>query len=110
MGATDGNIMAASITTHVATKKPSGPGSVQRPMSIPLSWVDVKIQLTAARTSRMATRPASRGSIRDAGPSRGDGPRSLPGTENAAALQRRLRAQRARASVNSFLCYIGRRT
>ena len=64
MGATEGNIMAASITTHVVTKNPSGPGSVQRPMSIPLSWVDVKIQLTAAKISRVAIRPASRGSIR----------------------------------------------
>ena len=43
--------MAASITTHVATKKPNGPGSVQRPMSIPLSWVDVTTQLTAAKIS-----------------------------------------------------------
>jgi hypothetical protein len=66
MGAIEGNIMAASITTHVTVKNPSGPGSVQLPMSMPLSCMDVRIQLAAARTSRTAIRPASRGSTREA--------------------------------------------
>ncbi|GAA1267813.1 hypothetical protein GCM10009589_21430 [Arthrobacter pascens] len=80
IGATEGNIMAASITTHVTTKKPNGPGSVQRPMSIPLICAELKTQLAAASPSRMAIRPASRASTldedargRDAAPEDPDG-------------------------------------
>ena len=60
IGATDGNIIAASITTQVVRKNPSGPGSVQRPMSIPDICPAETTQLTAARESRTATRPAAR--------------------------------------------------
>jgi hypothetical protein len=51
IGAADGNIIAAIITTHTPVKKPSAPGSVLGPMSMPLIRPAVTTQATPASAS-----------------------------------------------------------
>src|SRR5215217_6789125 len=54
IGATDGNIIAPIITTHVVRKNPSAPGSVPGPASMPAIRSPVTTQPTAASPSRTA--------------------------------------------------------
>src|SRR4051812_48643816 len=67
VGATDGSIIAAIITTHTPTNQPSVPSPVQDPSSMPLICSLVHHQLRMASTSnrpmspRRARAVASRG-------------------------------------------------
>src|ERR671919_198340 len=51
IGAIEGNIIAAIITTHAVTQKPSVPGSVPGPASMPAIRSSVSTQARAASTS-----------------------------------------------------------
>src|SRR6187551_1573118 len=69
IGAIDGNIIAAIITTQMPTKNPSVPGSVPGPASIPSICSPVIAQATPASTisspiSPIWTSPGSAGSRR----------------------------------------------
>src|SRR2546425_8293650 len=50
-GARPGNIIAAIMTAHRATKNANEPSGVATPMSIPCIWRSVTTQATAARPS-----------------------------------------------------------
>src|SRR3954453_13334798 len=52
IGATDGNIIAAIMTTHVVMKKPKVPSGDPGPASIPDMRRSETVQATAARMSR----------------------------------------------------------
>src|SRR4051812_48725369 len=56
VGATDGNIIAAIITTHTVMNQPKAPRSVQGPLSIPRIWSAVHHQPAIASTKSSATR------------------------------------------------------
>src|SRR3954466_5988565 len=58
VGATDGNIIAAIITTQMPRNQPSVPRPVHGPSSIPCIWRTVHHQPTAARANRTATSPS----------------------------------------------------
>ena len=58
IGAIEGNIIAAIITTHTPMKNPSVPGSVPGPASMPLMRLSVSAQATAARMTSRATSPS----------------------------------------------------
>ena len=58
IGAMDGNIIAAIITTHTPMKNPSVPGSVPGPASMPLIWSLVTAQAIAARATSRPIRPS----------------------------------------------------
>jgi len=65
MGATDGNIMAAIITTHVTMKNVSAPGPIA--MSMPAVRAPVTTQARAASptsVAKVAIRHARNGSSR----------------------------------------------
>src|SRR3954451_9141331 len=57
VGATDGSIIAAIITTHTPTNQPSVPSPVQDPSSMPLICSLVHHQLSTASASNRAMRP-----------------------------------------------------
>src|SRR4051812_33114069 len=57
VGATDGNIIAAIITTHTDRNQPKLPRPVQGPLSILRIWSAVHHQPTAATPTSRATRP-----------------------------------------------------
>src|SRR3954470_1876278 len=57
VGATDGNIIAAIITTQTPRNQPSVPRPVHGPSSMPCIWRAVHHQPTAARANRTATSP-----------------------------------------------------
>src|SRR4051794_14892182 len=58
VGATDGSIIAAIITTHTPTNQPSVPRPVQDPSSMPLIWSLVHHQLRVASVNNRAMRPS----------------------------------------------------
>src|SRR4051794_31008406 len=62
VGATDGSIIAAIITTHTPTNQPSVPRPVQDPSSMPFIWSLVHHQLRVASVSNSAMR-ASRARV-----------------------------------------------
>jgi hypothetical protein len=55
VGATDGSIMAAIITTHAPRNQPNVPSAVQGPSSMPRIRASVDHQATAASANRTAT-------------------------------------------------------
>src|SRR5262245_33534120 len=57
VGATDGNIIAAIITTHTDRNQPNVPRSVHGPLSMPRIRPAVHHQPTAASTTSSATSP-----------------------------------------------------
>src|SRR4051812_44944817 len=57
VGATDGSIIAAIITTHTPTNQPSVPSPVQDPSSMPLICSLVHHQLRRASASKRTMRP-----------------------------------------------------
>ena len=57
VGATDGNIIAAIITTQTPRNQPNAPREVQGPSSIPCIWPTVHHQPTAARAKSASTSP-----------------------------------------------------
>src|SRR3954451_12275469 len=57
VGATDGNIIAAIITSHTPANQPSVPRPVQGPSSMPLMRSLVHHQLTAANARRRTMSP-----------------------------------------------------
>src|SRR5512143_3286774 len=57
VGETDGNIIAAIITTQTPRNQPSVPRSAPGPWSIPLIRSTVDHQATAASANSSATRP-----------------------------------------------------
>src|SRR3954447_13840754 len=57
VGATDGNIIAAIITTQTPRNQPSAPSPLHGPSSMPLICRAVHHQPTAARAKRTATSP-----------------------------------------------------
>src|SRR3954447_15659473 len=69
VGATDGNIIAAIITTHAPRNQPSAPSAVQGPSSIPLIRAPVDHHPIAAIAKRRATRPSCDRAARRAGAS-----------------------------------------
>src|SRR3954451_17171775 len=58
VGETDGNIIAAIITTQTPRNQPSAPSAVPGPSSIPLIRSAVDHQATAPRANRRATSPS----------------------------------------------------
>src|ERR1700736_4536161 len=58
VGASDGNIIAAIITTHTPKNQPSAPRSVPGPASIPAIRSAVDHHATAAKASSRPTRPS----------------------------------------------------
>src|SRR3954453_12265775 len=58
VGASDGNIIAAIITTHTPRNQPSVPSAVQGPSSMPRIRCAVDHHPIAARAKRSAPRPA----------------------------------------------------
>src|SRR5690242_20463343 len=58
VGATDGNIIAAIITTQTVRNQPKVPRPVQGPLSMPCIWPAVHHQLIAATAKSSATRPS----------------------------------------------------
>src|SRR6266550_358925 len=58
VGATDGNIIAAIITTQTPRNQPSVPRPVQGPLSIPRIWPSVHHQPLPARAKSTVTRPS----------------------------------------------------
>ena len=58
MGVTEGNMIAAIITTQAVTQNPSVPGSVPGPMSIPAMRLSVTHQAIAASAMRAPIRPS----------------------------------------------------
>src|SRR5947209_16786130 len=58
VGATDGNIIAAIITTQIPRNQPSVPRPVHGPSSMPRIWRTVHHQPTAARANRASTSPS----------------------------------------------------
>ena len=58
VGATDGNIIAAIITTQTPRNQPGAPRSVQGPSSMPCIWSSVHHQLTPARARSRAMSPS----------------------------------------------------
>ena len=57
VGATDGNIIAAIITTQTPRNQPKAPSEVHGPSSMPCIWPTVHHQPTAARAKRASTSP-----------------------------------------------------
>src|SRR3954469_2628833 len=55
VGATDGNIIAAIITTQTPRNQPNVPSAVHGPSSIPCIWPTVHHQPTAASANRPST-------------------------------------------------------
>src|SRR6476661_5386747 len=68
VGATDGNIMAAIMTTHTVRNQPAVPSPVQGPLSIPRIWFAVHHQPTPAMTNSSATSPSRARAAANAGP------------------------------------------
>ena len=58
VGATDGNIIAAIITSQMPRNQPSVPKSVPGPLSIPRIRSTVNHHARTASTSRSAMRPS----------------------------------------------------
>ena len=58
IGAIEGNIIAAIITTQTPRKNPTVPGSVPGPASMPLIWSLVSAQAIAARATSRPIRPS----------------------------------------------------
>src|SRR3954464_6100043 len=58
VGATDGNIIAAIITTQNPRNQPSVPRLVHDPWSMPRIWRTVHHQPTAARANSAVTSPS----------------------------------------------------
>src|ERR1700754_135433 len=58
VGATDGNIIAAIITTHVPRNHANDPRPVHGPASMPRIWPTVHHHPTPARTNSAATSPS----------------------------------------------------
>src|ERR687893_1958854 len=58
VGATDGNIIAAIITTQPPRNQPSAPRPVHGPSSMPCIWRAVHHQPTPARANSAATSPS----------------------------------------------------
>src|SRR5207244_2482167 len=82
VGATDGNIIAAIITTHTPRNQPRPPGPVHGPLSIPCIWSAVHHQPMPARTKSNATRPKRARIAERAGP----GPLAARGPACAGAI------------------------
>ena len=57
VGATDGNIIAAIITTQTPRNQPNVPRAVHGPSSMPRIWSMVHHQPTAASAKRTSTSP-----------------------------------------------------
>src|SRR5712692_4960114 len=58
VGDTDGNIIAAIITTQAPTNQPRVPRPVPRPASIPAIWLAVDHQARPANTNKRTTSPS----------------------------------------------------
>src|SRR5688500_7457456 len=82
VGATDGNIIAAIITTQTPRNQPSAPRPVHGPSSMPCIWRAVHHQPTPARANRTATSPSRTRTAANAGAR----PRSGVGCACAGAL------------------------
>src|SRR5438309_50854 len=67
VGATDGNIIAAIITTQTPRNQPSLPSPVHGPLSMPRICSAVHHQPMPARVSSIATRPSRRRAAAKAG-------------------------------------------
>src|SRR3954453_17274357 len=68
VGATDGNIIAAIITTHTPRNQPSAPSAVPGPSSIPAIRSAVDHHATAASANSSAIRPSRARAAANAGP------------------------------------------
>src|SRR6266550_1966831 len=77
-GATDGNIIAAIITTQTPRNQLSVPRPVQGPLSIPRIWSSVHHQLLPAKAKSRTTRPSRARAAAKAGA------RPLPGARSCA--------------------------
>src|SRR3954454_24883871 len=88
VGATDGNIIAAIITTHTPRNQPSAPRAVPGPASIPAMRSAVDHQATAASANSRAIRPSRARAASNAGPSPGRTTR-VSGAELLAPTSRR---------------------
>src|SRR5262245_20544761 len=69
VGATDGNIIAAIITTQIARNHENAPSPVHGPSSIPRIWSADHHQLIAARATSRRTKPRRARTATSAGPS-----------------------------------------
>src|SRR5437762_1591149 len=67
VGATDGNIIAAIMTTHTARNQPTVPSPVHGPLSIPCIWLNVHHQPMPARAKSRAIRPSRARAAANAG-------------------------------------------
>src|SRR5687768_9548959 len=67
VGATDGNIIAAIITTQVPRNQPTAPRPVHGPSSMPRIWPTVHHQPTPARVNSAATSPSRTRTAANAG-------------------------------------------
>src|SRR4051794_28521834 len=87
IGSTDGNIIAAIITTQTTMKNPSVPGSVPGPASMPSIRPAVTVQATTASASSKHASTASARAIR---------PRGARATNSARPGERRRERRLAR--------------
>src|SRR3954469_597544 len=114
VGATDGNIIAAIITTQIPRNQPSAPRPVHGPASMPRICRTVHHQPTPARRNSVRTRPSRTRTAAKAGarprPSRrrsgagaviagSGGPGELGGGQTGLALERDAEGVDVRAPV-----------
>src|SRR3954451_13596972 len=88
VGATDGNIIAAIITTHTPRNQPSAPSAVPGPSSMPAIRSAVDHHATAASANSSATSPRRARAAADGGRGR------TPGRARAGRRLRRARSPR----------------